>query len=127
MSELQFPKNPTVGQEYAFAPYKYYWDGVKWKTKGIGYNPVNDLQDELEPRISNNEAKVFKALKRIYASAGLNLVEGSFEEGGTLAVANDVMITASGDGYSWKGPVFPHNVAKGTNPTLPGSGYAVRP
>ena len=26
MSELQFPKDPIVGQEYDFAPYKYYWD-----------------------------------------------------------------------------------------------------
>ena len=123
MSELQFPKDPIVGQEYDFAPYKYYWDGVKWKTKGIGYNPVNALQDELEPRVSNNESKVFEALKRSYAAAGLNLVEGSFEEGGVLLAANDVMITASGVGYSWKGSEFPHNVAKGTNPAVPSSGY----
>ena len=126
MSELQFPKYPIVGQEYDFAPYRYYWDGTKWKTKGIGYNPVNDLRDELEPRVSNNESKVFEALRRSYADAGFNLVEGSFEEGGELLVASDVMITASGDGYSWGGPVFPHNVAKGTDPTLSGSGYVIR-
>ena len=118
MSELQFPKDPTVGQEYDFAPYKYYWDGAKWKTKGVGYNPVNDLQDELEPRISNNEAKVFEALRRSYAAAGLNLVERSFEEGGVLTSITDVMITASGAGYSWGGPEFPHNVSKGTAPAL---------
>ena len=117
MSELQFPKDPIVGQEYDFAPYKYYWDGAKWKTKGIGYNPVNALQDELEPRVSNNESKVFEALKRSYADVGLNLVEGSFEEGGVLSAANDVMITASGVGYSWGGSEFPHNVAPETNPT----------
>ena len=110
-SELQFPKNPIVGQEYDFAPYKYYWDGVKWKTKGI------DLRDELEPRISDNESKVFEALKRSYADAGLNLVKGSFEEGGVLSAANDVMITSSGVGYSWGGSGFPHNVAPETNPT----------
>ena len=126
MNELQFPKNPTVGQEYDFAPYKYYWDGVKWKTKGIGYNPVNALQDELEPRVSNNESKVFEALKRSYAAAGLNLVEGSFEEGGVLLAANDVMSTASGVGYSWEGPEFPHNVVKGIDPAVPDSGYVLR-
>ena len=140
MSELQFPKYPIVGQEYDFPPYRYYWDGVKWKTKGIGYNPVNELRDELEPRISdseskisnnelqisNSESKVFEALKRSYADAGLNLVEGSFEEGGELLVASDVMITASGDGYSWGGPEFPHNVAAGTDPTALGSGYILR-
>ena len=126
MSELQFPKNPTVGQEYDFAPYRYYWDGVKWKTKGIGYNPVNDLRDELEPKISDNESKVFEALRRSYADAGFNLVEGSFEEGGVLLVASDVIITASGDGYSWGGPEFPHNIVKGTDPTVVGSGYVPR-
>ena len=99
MSELQFPKDPIVGQEYDFPPYKYYWDGAKWKTKGIGYNPVNDLRNELEP-------KVLEALRRSYADAGLNLVDGSFEEGGELLVASDVMITASGAGYSWGGQSF---------------------
>lgn len=126
MSELQFPKNPIVGQEYDFAPYRYYWDGVKWKTKGIGYNPVNELQDELEPKISDNKSKVFKALRRSYADAGFNLVEGSFKEGGVLSAASDVMITASGDGYSWGGPEFPHNVAPGIDPAAVGSGYVLR-
>ena len=31
MSKLQFPKNPIGGQEYDFPPYRYYWDGVKWR------------------------------------------------------------------------------------------------
>ena len=90
MSELQFPKDPVVGQEYDFASYKYYWDGVKWKTKGVGNNLVNALRDELEPKISSNTSKVFEALKHSYAIAGFNLVEGSFEEGGELSVASDV-------------------------------------
>ena len=47
MATLQFPANPVLNQEYDYPPYKYYWDGQKWKTKGIGYNPVNDLRDEL--------------------------------------------------------------------------------
>ena len=41
MSELQFPKDPIVGQEYDFPPYKYYWDGIKWKTNGISYIPLS--------------------------------------------------------------------------------------
>ena len=138
MSELQFPKNPTTGQEYDFPPYKYYWDGEKWKTKGVGYNPVNDLRDELEPRIStsesrisdnesrisDNESKVFDALRRSYAEAGLNLVEGNFEEGGELLAATDVMITASGDGYAWTG-AFPKVVAPGTDPAAV-AGFVMR-
>lgn len=113
MSELQFPKNPAVGQEYDFPPYKYYWDGVKWKTKGIGYNPVNDLRDELEPRISDNESKVFEALRRSYADAGFNLVEGSFEEGGTLSSVSDVLLQDR-TGKAFSGPMG--IVAAGTNP-----------
>ena len=89
MSELQFPKNPVVGQEYDFPPYKYYWDGVKWKTKGIGYNPVNDLRDELEPRISSNDSKVFEALKRSYADAGITVVTGSFEKGAVVTTTSE--------------------------------------
>lgn len=117
MSELQFPKDPIVGQEYDFAPYKYYWDGVKWKTKGVGYNPVNDLRDELEPRISDNESKVFEALKRSYAEAGYNLVDGSFEAGGTLVNANDVLLQES-TGKAFSGPAG--TVAAGTNPASGG-------
>ena len=98
MSELQFPKDPVVGQQYDFPPYKYYWDGVKWKTMGIGYNPVNDLRNELEPRIETSEkniedlsAQSFEALRRSYAEAGFNLVDGSFEEGAVISGWPDVV------------------------------------
>ena len=115
MSELQFPKDPVVGQEYDFASYKYYWDGVKWKTNGVGNAP----RDELEPKISSNTSKVFEALKRSYAIAGFNLVAGSFEEGGVLSAANDVMITAAGAGYSWGG-AFPKSVPPLSSPETTG-------
>ena len=123
MSELQFPKNPIVGQQYDFPPYKYYWDGIKWKTMGIGHNPVNDLRNELEPKVNSNIASVFEALRRSYAEAGLNLVDGSFEEGGVLTSSNDVLLhKASGKAYS--GTVG--SVAAGTDPTAVGSGYIPR-
>lgn len=146
MSELQFPKDPIVGQEYDFPPYKYYWDGTKWKTKGIGYNPVNDLRNELEPRIStsesrisdtelqisnnklqisNNESKVFEALRRSYDEAGYHLVTGSFETGGTLTNTNDVLLlTATGVVYSYSG-TLPKVVDPSTDPTLDTS-YVMR-
>ena len=47
MSELNFPKNPVVGQEYTFNSLLYMFDGVKWVTKGAGYNPVQDLYEML--------------------------------------------------------------------------------
>lgn len=124
MSDLQFPKNPVVGQEYDFTPYKYYWDGAKWKTMGIGYNPVNDLRNEVEPRIGILENNIedlstqsFEALRRSYAEAGLNLVDGSFEEGGTLTSATDVLLyKVSGNAYAYSGG-FPHTVTASTDPT----------
>ena len=111
MSELQFPKDPVVGQQYDFPPYKYYWDGVKWKTMGIGYNPVNDLRDELEPRIETSEkniedlsAQSFEALRRSYAEAGFTLVDGSFEDGGTLTSTRGVLLHMI---QSWCLPLLP--------------------
>ena len=47
MSTLQFPANPVVGDTYDWDAYKYVWDGEKWKTVGIGYNPVNDLKEAI--------------------------------------------------------------------------------
>ena len=126
MSELQFPKDPIVGQEYDFAPYKYYWDGIKWKTKGIGYNPVNDLRDELVPEISNNATGVFEALRRTYANVGLTLVTGSFEDGGVLTKDTDVLLhEVSGKAYAWAGTYTNgmHTVIEDTDPTVVGSGY----
>lgn len=48
MPTINFPSNPFVGQTYDFNSYRYRWDGQKWSTIGIGYNPVNDFRDELE-------------------------------------------------------------------------------
>ena len=57
--------------------------------------------------------QVREALRRSYAEAGYNLVDGSFEVGGTLVNANDVLLhEASGKAFS--GPAGP--VAAGTDP-----------
>ena len=45
MATLNFPSNPTIGDIYEFEPYRYTWDGEKWKTVGIGYNPAATLLD----------------------------------------------------------------------------------
>ena len=66
---------------------------------------------------------VLESLRRSYAGAGYNLVAGSFEVGGKLVNANDVLLhEASGEAFS--GPAG--NVSAGTNPTLPSSGYVPR-
>ena len=95
MSGLQFPKNPVVGQQYDFPPYKYYWDGIKWKTMGIGYNPVNDLRDEIRET-------VFQNMKRSYAEVGFNLVNGSFQLGAKISGWPDIVWDwQTGKGYQW--------------------------
>ena len=61
--------------------------------------------------------QVREAMRRSYAEAGYNLVDGSFEAGGTLVNANDVLLhEASGKAFS--GPAG--TVAAGTNPASGG-------
>lgn len=54
MPVLDFPRNPVFGQEYKFGSYIYKWDGEKWKTIGSGYNPVIELRNEIEERLSES-------------------------------------------------------------------------
>lgn len=155
MSTLQFPANPVVGDTYDWDAYKYVWDGEKWKTVGIGYNPVNDLKEaitelsgELDPtagwsavpahsdagiggplnaqaealaaRTKLLRTEVSEALRRSYAEAGYTLVAGSFEAGGTLESATDVLLyEVDCKAYSWGG-VLPKEVSGGSTPASAG-------
>lgn len=58
-----------------------------------------------------------EALRRSYAEAGYNLVDGSFEAGGTLVNANDALLQES-TGKGFTGPTG--TVAAGTNPSSGG-------
>ena len=121
MSTLNFPSNPILNQEYDYPPYKYYWDGMKWKTKSIGYNPVNELRNEVV-------GSTREAIRRSYQEAGYNLVDGSFELGGTLHSPSDVILhQLSGKAYTWEGtyPDSGYKVVAGTAPTA-GSGFVIR-
>lgn len=61
-----------------------------------------------------------EALRRSYAGAGLNLVAGSFESGGTVSTSNDVLLYENeGKAYSWGG-VFPKIVPAGSTPSAAG-------
>lgn len=61
-----------------------------------------------------------EALRRSYAEAGYNLVDGSFEVGGTLPIATDVLLQErTGVAYSWSG-VFPKVVSAGSTPATSG-------
>lgn len=56
-----------------------------------------------------------EALRRTYLGAGLNLVPGSFETGGTLESITDILLEEkTGKCYSWKG-VFPKIITPNTS------------
>lgn len=115
MTVMNFPANPTVGQTYDFGQYRYRWDGEKWSTIGSGFNQGAILTTQMR-----------ESLRRSYAEAGYNLVDGSFETGGTLSSDSDVLLhEASGKAYSGSGP-YPQTVAAGTDPELPGSVYTMQ-
>ena len=125
---------PSMVQRYIGTEY----DKVKLVADNIEYikdiaegidrdNLVSDLRDELEPRIETSEkniedlsAQSFEALRRSYAEAGFNLVDGSFEDGGTLTSTSGVLLhKATGATYSWSGS-FPKVVAAGATPATSG-------
>lgn len=59
-----------------------------------------------------------EALRRSYAEAGYHLVNGSFEAGGTVTNASDVLLyEAEGKAYSYTGGTFQHTVVAGSNPS----------
>ena len=77
-----------------------------------GYVPRTDVvfRAEITPSVT-------EALRRSYAEAGYNLVDGSFETGGTLVNTNDVLLQAR----TWKAFSGPAGtVAAGTEPTSGG-------
>ena len=109
MPTLNFPINPTVGQTYDFGQYRYRWDGQKWSTIGNGFNQGAILTTQMR-----------EALRRSYAEAGYNLVEGSFETGGIFTNENDVLLHEK-TGKAYSGPAGPAGpVAAGTNPASGG-------
>ena len=124
-------KDPIAWQsgqtENVFNQLRQFTDGSWWYAPSatasnpvsMGSTPVGDslwkIYDfdaigKLEPRIN-------EALRRSYAEAGYNLVDGSFEAGGTLVNANDVLLQER-TGKAFSGPAGA--VAAGTNPTSGG-------
>ena len=102
------------GQEYG-------WSGTFSKIVPPGSTPnttggiaVGAWMSRFDPEL---KVQVHEALRRSYAEDGYNLVDGSFEDGGTLTNANDVLLhELSGKAYSGAGP-FPRDVAASTDPT----------
>ena len=95
----------------------YAWGGAFPKTVPAGTDPalVGSGYIMRSSRLAGVQAR--EALRRSYAEAGYNLVNGSFEAGGTLVNANDVLLQER-TGKVFSGPAGA--VATGTNPASGG-------
>lgn len=71
----------------------------------------------VEEALTNNHVNAREQWRRLLAEAGLSLVAGSFESGGTLVNANDVLLQER-TGKAYTGPAG--TVAAGTNPASGG-------
>lgn len=91
----------------------YAWGGPFPKTVPAGTNPALPTSGYImrSSRFAGTQAR--EALRRSYAEAGYNLVDGSFEAGGTLVKTNDVLLQER-TGKAFSGPAGV--VAAGTNP-----------
>jgi len=95
----------------------YAWGGTFPKTVPAGTDPALPTSGYImrSSRFASTQAR--EALRRSYAEAGYNLVDGSFEAGGTLVNANDVLLQER-TGKAFSGPAGA--VAAGTNPASGG-------
>lgn len=95
----------------------YAWGGTFPKTVPAGTDPALPTSGYImrSSRLAGVQAR--EALRRSYAEAGYTLVSGSFEAGGTLVNANDVLLHER-TGKAFSGPAG--TVAAGTNPAIGG-------
>lgn len=95
----------------------YAWGGAFPKTVPAGTDPalVGSGYIMRSSRLAGVQAR--EALRRSYAESGYNLVDGSFEAGGTLVNTNDVLLQER-TGTAFSGPAG--TVAAGTNPASGG-------
>lgn len=101
----------------------YAWVGIFPKTVAPGTDPALPGSGYVKRSDKYLKVAAKEALRRSYAEAGYTLVVGSFETGGTMASAIDVLLhEVSGKAYSGSGP-FPQTIPAGTSP---GAGFTDR-
>lgn len=90
---LNFPSNPSENDIYQFGLLTYVFKKGKWVSQSRGASQL--------PWYSNmDQARAF--WKRLAAEAGLNLVNGSFEEGAEILSSSDVVWWQAGAAiYGW--------------------------
>lgn len=86
----------------------YAWQGALPKTISPNSTPAasGGLGENAWKPVTNNilAPTVMESIRLSYAEAGYNLVNGSFEAGGVLASATDVLLhESSGKAYYWSG------------------------
>ncbi len=117
------PTKPKAGSEWYCTTdgRTYVWYADADSSQWVESSPQSPI--EIDPATADN---IFTLWKRSASEAGLNLVAGSFEEGGVLTSSTDVLWHKGLNSiYSWSG-AFPKTVAPGTDPTTAGSGYTPR-
>ena len=95
----------------------YRWNGVFPKEIAANSQPNPKDENNWVPVLIKTGVVEREALRRTYQEAGYNLVEGSFEQGGVLVKANDVLLQER-TGKAFSGPAG--TVAAGTNPSSGG-------
>lgn len=105
--------------------HEYGWTGAFPKVVSAGSTPtqlgagawVDRTDVTLRTEIT---ASITESMRRSYAEAGYTLVPGSFETGGTVTTATDVLLYGTeGKAYSWGG-TLPKTVPVGSTPRVPG-------
>lgn len=99
----------------------YAWQGALPKTISPNSTPSTSggLGDNAWKPVTNNilATTVRESIRRSYAEAGYNLVDGSFEAGGSVATATDVLLyEAEGKAYSYTG-TLPRTVTEDSAPS----------
>lgn len=120
-----------VGQtEEVFNQLRKFTDGSWWyapsATAGnpisMGSTPVGDSLWKIYDfdAIGKLEPRIDESLRRSYAEAGYNLVDGSFEVGGVITTTQEaILFKSDGKAYSWGG-ALPKNVPSGSSPLTTG-------
>lgn len=113
--------------ETVFNQLRQFTDGSWWYAPSatasnpisMGSTPVGDSLWKIYDfdAIGKLTPQIRESLRRSYAESGRNLVDGSFEAGGTLVNANDVLLQER-TGKAFSGPAG--TVAVGTNPASGG-------
>lgn len=102
---IEYPQNPSIGDQFTVGGTRKEWDGVKWKNVSFGNHEV---------RIDKN----YRATEALLKSLGLSGNFGFFNKGFTYTEEGDVGIDGNNKFWIYNGSL-PFEVTKGTVPSEP--------